>query len=118
MWFKIDENLPDDVAISLRQEAHDVETVRSQGHRGCDDTFLAACCNDERRALVTLDLDIADIRAFPPAMHSGLIVLRASNQSRSHVVRVPQRALEMLQSQPLTGRLWVVTDAGVRIREA
>ena len=65
---------------------------------------------------MTLDLDFADIRAFPPATNSGIIVLRVGNQSRPHVLEVMKRVLELLKTEPVAGRLWIVTEAGVRIR--
>jgi predicted nuclease of predicted toxin-antitoxin system len=77
---------------------------------------LAEHCRRENRAIVTLDLDFADIRAFPPATNSGIIVLRVGNQSRPHVLEVMKRVLELLKTEPVAGRLWIVTEAGVRIR--
>jgi predicted nuclease of predicted toxin-antitoxin system len=67
MRFKIDENLHDDVADLLIKAGHDAKTVHDEGLRGCDDTLLAQHCIAEARVIVTLDLDFADIRAFPPA---------------------------------------------------
>ena len=63
MRFKIDENLHDDVATELAQHGHDVQTVYTEGLRGCDDDVLAEICRRENRAIVTLDLDFADIRS-------------------------------------------------------
>ena len=65
---------------------------------------------------MTLDLDFADIRTFPPANHAGLIVLRVGDQSRPHVLKVMSQVLDLLKQEQLVGRLWVVTEAGVRIR--
>jgi predicted nuclease of predicted toxin-antitoxin system len=115
MRFKIDENLHDDVQALFAANAHDVETVHSEGLRGCDDAKLAAHCYLESRAVVTLDLDFADIRTLP-AGHPGVIVLRVGNQSRRHVLGVMERVLELLKNEPLAGRLWIVSDADVRIR--
>ena len=39
----------------------------AQGLRGGADPTLAEICKRESRALVTLDLDFADIRTYPPA---------------------------------------------------
>ena|ERR1700676_3151117 len=117
MRFKIDENLHDDVAALLAHEGHDVETVYTEGLRGCADPDLAQHCRIEGRAIVTLDLDFADIRAYPPADYAGLIVLRVRDQSRRHVLSVLARVLDLLRREPVTGRLWIISDAGVRIRD-
>ncbi len=118
MRFKIDENLHDDVAQLMQGAGHDVETVHTEGLRGADDSTIAAHCRGEGRAVVTLDLDFADIRAFPPAGNSGLIVLRVADQSRRHVLTVMAQVLDLLQREPVAGRLWIVSEAGVRIRGA
>jgi predicted nuclease of predicted toxin-antitoxin system len=118
MRFKIDENLHDDVAQLLSQAGHDAQTVHDEGLRGCDDSVLAQHCVAEVRAIVTLDLDFADIRAFPPRSGAGMIVIRVRNQSRQHILNVLARALPVLQSQPVAGTLWIISESGVRIRGA
>jgi predicted nuclease of predicted toxin-antitoxin system len=116
--FKIDENLRDEVAEFLVREGHDAMTVHAEGLRGCVDPVLTQHCLNEGRALVTLDLDFADIRAFPPTTGAGIIVLRVHEQSRANVMRAMPRIADLLKREPLAGRLWIVTDAGVRIRGA
>jgi predicted nuclease of predicted toxin-antitoxin system len=117
MRFKIDENLHDDVAAVVMAAGHDVQTVYDEGLRGSPDDAIARHCQLEDRALVTLDLDFADIRTYPPAAHAGFIVLRVGNQSRSHVLRVMSSVLTLLESEPLANRLWVVSEAGIRVRQ-
>ena len=76
MKFKTDENLPLEVLQVLRQKGHDVLSVADQHLAGHPDSDIASICQVEQRALVTLDLDFADVRAYPPALYYGLIVLR------------------------------------------
>jgi predicted nuclease of predicted toxin-antitoxin system len=116
MRLKIDENLHDDLAKLLADEGHDVQTVRDEGMSGCEDPVLSQHCRSENRTLVTLDLDFSDIRKYPPEAHAGLIVLRVGNQSRAHVLKVVERILGLLEHETVTGRLWIVTESGVRIR--
>ena len=66
MQFKIDENLHSDAADLLRQHGHDALTVHEQGLRGHTDMDIANVCQQEARAIVTLDLDFADIRVYSP----------------------------------------------------
>jgi len=65
--FKLDENLPRDVEGLLGEAGHDVETALSERLGGEPDrkVFDASRCED--RILVTLDLDFADIRLYPPS---------------------------------------------------
>jgi predicted nuclease of predicted toxin-antitoxin system len=76
MKFKTDENLPMEVAALLNRHGHDAVRVDEQGLAGVADAGVAAVCLVEQRAIVTLDLDFADIRAYPPENYSGIIVLR------------------------------------------
>lgn len=116
MRFKVDENLPDDIAQALRNRGHDAETVYGEGLRGEEDRTIAARCQQEGRALVTLDLDFANITVYSPEDSPGFIVLRVADQSRSHVVHVFTQALNLMDQEPLVGRLWIVEEHQIRIR--
>lgn len=118
MRFKIDENLPIDVADMLRNGGHDAITVAEQLLAGHPDLRIAEACRAEKRALVTLDLDFSDIRTYPPHLYSGIIVLRPSVQSIRALTRQMAGVVDLLSSEPLEGRLWIVDDHRVRIRES
>ena len=62
MQFKIDENLHSDAADLLRHQGYDALTVREQGLRGGADSDIAGICQQEVRAMITLDLDFANTR--------------------------------------------------------
>jgi Protein of unknown function DUF82. len=117
MKFKIDENLPIEVAQLLREAGHDVYTVHDQRLVGASDQVLARVCQDEHRALVTLDTHFADIRNYPPGEFSGLIVLRLSRQDKLHVLEVMGRALKLFVPEDLRAKLWIVDEDKIRIRE-
>ena len=116
MKFKLDENLHADTAELLRQHGHDCLTVQDQGLRGSSDEEIARVCQNEKRVLVTLDLDFSDVRTYPPGQYAGIIVMRLPDQSRRFVLKVIQRTLLLLDSEPLIGHLWIVDTHHVRIR--
>ena len=116
MQFKIDENLPVEIAELLIHAGHDAVTVVSQKLRGKPDPAIVEVCVRERRVLVTLDLDFADIRAYPPRQYPGFLVLRVRRQDKKHLIRVFQRILPMLEQEPVEGRLWIIEETQVRIR--
>lgn len=118
MRFKIDENLYDDVAEVLRGRGHDAETVYGEGLQGKDDLGIAARCQQEGRALITLDMDFANITVYPPQNYPGLIVLRVADQSRAQIARVFKQVLDVIDQEPLPGHLWIVEEHQVRIRGA
>ena len=62
MRFKVDENLPMEVAQLLREAGHEATTVLDQHLGGVDDLTIASICQQEGPALVTLDLDFSDMQ--------------------------------------------------------
>jgi predicted nuclease of predicted toxin-antitoxin system len=77
--FKLDENLPPDASTLLSNSGHDALTIWDQGLQGRPDAQIAEVCQEEQRTLITLDLDFADIRAYPPNQYSRLIVMRLTS---------------------------------------
>ena len=116
MKFKVDENLPIEVAQLLREAGHDVYSVHEQELVGAKDHVLAQVCQSENRAMVTLDTHFADIRTYPPENYSGLVVLRLVRQDKPHVLEVMRRMLTLFSSEPLEGKLWIVDEKRVRVR--
>lgn len=116
MRFKVDENLHPEVAQLLQQHGHDATTVYEEGLRGYADQEIAEVCRREARVLITLDLDFADIRTYPPKTYAGIIVLRVTDQSRPAVLQVFQRIVITLNQEPLAGHLWIVDETQIRIR--
>lgn len=116
MRFKVDENLPLEAAEALRQAGHDAATVLEQMYGGSPDAQLADLCQREGRILVTLDMDFADIRAYPPAEFPGLIVLRLRQQDKPHALEVLTRLIKLLGQEQLDRQLWIVDEKRVRIR--
>ncbi len=114
--FKVDENLPVEASELLSGAGHDAVTVHDQRLAGHPDANLASVCQQEGRAVLTLDLDFADIRAYPPGDYPGIIVLRLARLDKSRVLSVLQRLLPVLEHEPLSGKLWIVDEANVRVR--
>ncbi|WP_437757647.1 DUF5615 family PIN-like protein [Sorangium sp. So ce1389] len=117
MRLKIDENLPEDVAELMRQAGHDVSTVLVQGLGGRPDPDIARVCAEEGRALLTLDVDFANVRRYPPSIYEGLIVMRLARQDKPHVLAVVRRLLALLEREQVERRLWIVEEERVRVRE-
>lgn len=116
MRFKVDENLPVEVAELLGAAGHDSLTVLNQQLGGRPDRTIAEMVREERRALITLDLDFADIRRFPPDEYSGVIVLRLSMQDKPRILSLIKRMIPLLNTEPLIGMLWVIDETALRIR--
>lgn len=116
MRFKIDENLPIEIAELLVNAGHNAKTVNEQQMQGAKDSILIDVCNRENRALVTLDTDFSDIRAYPPQEYAGIIVLRVRSQSKPHLLKVFQRIIPLIGREPLDNHLWIIEETIMRIR--
>lgn len=116
MRFKIDENLPIEVADVLEKAGHDAETVFSEKLSGENDKQIAAICQQEGRVIITLDLGFADLRAYPPEDYAGLIVLRLGKQDKLFVLDIVQKILPTLSQQNPAGKLWIVEENRIRVR--
>ena len=116
MQFKIDENLPVEIAELLVIAGHDAKTVNDQHLEGSLDSLLANVCGDENRALITLDTDFSDITAYPPENFPGIIVLRIRRQSKYHIIELFRRIMPLLNCERLVQHLWIVEENRLRIR--
>jgi predicted nuclease of predicted toxin-antitoxin system len=115
--FKLDENLPRDAETLLVDAGHDARSVTDEGLGGRADSTILDVCLKEDRVLVTLDLDFADIRLYPPSSHRGIWVLRPETQSIENTISALRAALALLGKEPTANRLWIVEASRVRIRE-
>ena len=118
MRAKLDENLPVEAAELLRTAGWECDSVYDEGLAGADDPIVAARCQVEARVLFTLDLDFADIRAYPPSEYLGIVVLRPTEPSRRQVLQLVSRALPVLSAEWMEHQLWIVEPARVRVRGA
>lgn len=117
MRFKLDENLPSDAVKLLRDAGHDALSVLDQGMGGSADHELVKICSSEQRALMTFDIDFANIRAYPPSDYAGLIVFRLLTQEKNHLLSVLEKLISVLETTSPSGQLWIVEEDRIRIRD-
>ena len=72
---------------------------------------------DEGGWLITADKEFADLRRYLPGSHSGLILLRSSEESRSHYLRLAGTMLRRVKLDEIGGAVVIVTQRGVRVRQ-
>jgi predicted nuclease of predicted toxin-antitoxin system len=76
MRFFLDANMPRSAVSALLSLGHQVEFCRDIGMANALDEAIAAHARETQAALVTRDLDFADVRRYPPEQHAGIVVLR------------------------------------------
>lgn len=120
MKFLIDANLPRSITALISSLGHEVEFARDIGLAAAPDSAIAARAQTTRAALLTRDLDFADVRSYPPEQYAGIVVLRLPDDAVAQdIVRVVERFLsETAFTSQLAGRLAIVEPDRVRFRPA
>ena len=116
MKFKLDENLPNELLEDLHKAGHGVDTVADEGLAGSPDGPLLEQVKREGRVFLTMDKGIANVRIYPPDQYAGLILFRPNTSGREAVVRFVRKHIPTLLERELMGRLFVVSDRGIRVR--
>jgi len=113
--FKIDENLPVELAMLLRTASHDAMTVGQQGLNGKADNEIFSVCVREGRALITCDRDFENTKLYPSSASPGIIVLRVE-QSIGAILAIARGILPFLHEGNVRGRTWIVGESSLRIK--
>jgi len=115
--FKVDENLPVECASCLRDAGYDAETADSEKLSGANDSKLFEMCQAESRILITLDLDFANVRAYPPGTSVGIVVLRPRVQDTRTILSLLKRVIVVMAAKLPRRQLWIVEPGRIRYRE-
>lgn len=116
MTFKVDENLPVELAEDLRGLGHGCDTVVGEGLCGAPDPVVVEAARAEGRVLLTLDKGIADIVRYPVHGHAGVVLFRPDSAGRRAVLLFVRARLSEVLEMPLAGRLTIVGPSRIRVR--
>ena len=92
-------------------------SVLEQNLGGAADYELAKICESEGRIFLTFDTDFANIRAYPPRAHAGLVVFRLLSQEKKYFLSVLKKLVPVLEAASPKQQLWIVEEDRIRIRE-
>ena len=120
MRFVVDASLPRSAVPMLRRLGHDAVDVRDIGMGGAPDNVIAEHVRSNGQVLITRDFDFADIRNYPPADYSGIVVLQLPDDA------IAAQVVNLLETfaqredwlSRLSGRLAIVELWRVRFRPA
>jgi hypothetical protein len=62
-------------------------------------------------------MDFANIRAYPPDQHAGIIVLRLKTQDKTNVVAYVRRLASVVEGRSPVAELWIVEHDRIRFRQ-
>ncbi|MGD0569856.1 MAG: DUF5615 family PIN-like protein [Candidatus Sulfotelmatobacter sp.] len=83
MRFKLDENLPRELADDLVRLGHNTDTVHGEGLTGAEDTAVVHAARSSGRILMTLDKGIASLLQYPVNEHGGIVLFRPDASGRN-----------------------------------
>ncbi|MDD5204301.1 MAG: DUF5615 family PIN-like protein [Desulfobacterales bacterium] len=113
---KIDECLPLECADLLAAHGHEVETVYQEGLRGRPDQLIWSAAQEEKRFLITTDLDFSDIRRYKPGNHHGVLLMRLHSESKPAMLSYFEWLLNEHKIDEWAGCLIIATDRKVRVK--
>src|SRR5262249_47546937 len=118
MRFLVDANVPRSALALLQKFGHIAEYVRDIGLGASADAQVALHAQQTKAALLTRDLDFADLRTYPPSSYEGIVVLRLPDDAvAEQIVNVLERFLKQANLvKQLPGHLVILEPARVRFR--
>jgi hypothetical protein len=118
MRFLIDADLPRSLVELAEAHGHDATFVDDAGLESAEDAQIAAYALAHSVCIVTGDFGFADVRNYPPASYSGLVVLEFPPEANANFIR--NLFAEFLNKpeilKKLPGRLAIVSVGRVRLR--
>ncbi len=120
MRFLVDANMPRSTLALLARLGHEAEFARDSGLGYAPDSQIAARARSTRAAILTRDVDFADIRHYPPADYQGIVVMRLPDDAiAQYIVNLLERFLKQAELiRQLPGHLVILESDRVRFRPA
>lgn len=116
MKLKLDENLSRHLKQTLGAFRHDVTTVADEGLLSQPDTVIAVAARQEGRILLTLDVEFADLRKYPPGNHPGIVLFRPKSFGPLSVNALVEAFVRDTDLRMLAGCVVVVEPSRIRVR--
>lgn len=116
MKLKLDENLSRHLKPRLGRLQHDVTTAEEEDLLSQPDRVVAAAAKGEGRMLLTLDLEFADLRKYPPGSHPGIILFRPRSFGPLEVNRFVEEFARENDLKQLVRCVVVVEPMRMRVR--
>ena len=116
MRLKLDENLSRHLKPILIALGHDALTTADEGLLSRPDIEVASSAAREGRILLTLDIEFADLRKYPPGSHPGIVLFRPASFGPLSINRFVERFARSTDLSGLCGCVAVVEPRGIRVR--
>src|SRR5258708_6904701 len=100
----------------LRRQGHDAKHLREENLHKLPDGDIFKKAVDEKRIIITFDLDFGEIVALTKRKRAGIILFRLYNTRAVHVI---ERLKALLEDAPasLTDSITIVEETRYRVRQ-
>ena len=115
--FKIDEDLPAEVAAIFGINGHQASTVMMQRMVGWSDDRLWPAVVSEGRSLVTSDNGFADARRLAGTVGIGIVLFRLWPESRAGYIDLATSFVATYSLDEVPGRIVTVTPTAIRVHD-
>lgn len=116
MRFLVDMPLSPALAVWLAQQGHDAVHAFEAGLARAPDEVILERARNERRIVVTADLDYPRLLALAQAEGPGLILFRGGDYSEQEAVERLMRVLEVVPNEELPNSIVVIEKGRIRRR--
>jgi hypothetical protein len=113
--FKLDETLPSRLPLSSTMRAM-TSTPSLPRVSPALPTRTSPPPTTAGRILISLDVGLGDIRAYPPGSHASIVVLRLADQSAATVTKAISDLASLAEPASLAGAVAVLRRGLLRIR--
>jgi Domain of unknown function (DUF5615) len=87
----------------LAAAGHDVDTVPGEHLTGRSDHDIVAASTAAERVLISLDVGLGDIPAYPPGSHAGIVISRLADQSAATIIKAIEDLASLTEPKSLAG---------------
>lgn len=115
MRFLVDINCSLTVAAWLRSQGYDAVHLRERGLHSLSDEAVFSRAMEERRIVLTFDLDFGDIVAASGYAPVGVILFRLHDMTPEHVIERLRTVIQTAR-EALNGAVVLVQETRLRIR--
>lgn len=116
MELKLDEKFSRHLKPVLMALGHDTLTAADENLLSRPDTEIAHASKREKRMVLTLDIEFADLRKYPPGSHPGIILFRPQSLSPLSVNKFIADFIGRTELDKLAACVAVVDPVHVRVR--
>ena len=111
MHFKLDENVPLQLASQIEVSKHTVSSVFSEKISGIKDKELLKLCYKENYVLITLDKDFVNFER-----HKGIVVFKLKHQGALAISEAFENLRKKINLSQAKDSLIIVENEHIRIR--